>query len=419
MHRVRRLAGGSLPKAGLQYTDGMARVGGQPCLTFVPSGNSHGRPPSAVRWVAAGGCPASQGPSTPVVPGGGNPGTFTGNAESSRTTFRLGTGHGNHGVARAPTGCALLENFARARQRWEDKHPQLAEDIRPRGAAHPRRPRAEVGAPLHQSVSGRGVAGLAGCERLCGPGSSQGANHAGDSQPDELSAQADSEGQAFEEDPGTDLGPVDRGERLFADARLSHDGWMSCQSCHTDGQSNGLLGRHPGRRRLRRAQAGHLAPGRRRDRPLDLARLGRPPGGPGPQVDRDHDAGPAADGRAGRRPDRLSPLAPAPPADRADGADEEAVGRGRADLPVEEVRRVPRPARVHRATRASTSAWSTRSGHRKFNPPSLRESATAPPTSTTAGPPPCPTSSSATATPGSPAGRTREVEDLVAFLRTL
>jgi DNA-binding beta-propeller fold protein YncE len=44
-----------------------------------------------------------------------------------------------------------------------------------------------------------------------------------------------------------DLGPrpeptlVERGERLFHDARLSHDGWMSCQSCHTDGQSNGQL----------------------------------------------------------------------------------------------------------------------------------------------------------------------------------
>ena len=33
-----------------------------------------------------------------------------------------------------------------------------------------------------------------------------------------------------------------RGERLFYDARLSHDGWMSCHSCHTDGHSNGLLG---------------------------------------------------------------------------------------------------------------------------------------------------------------------------------
>lgn len=36
------------------------------------------------------------------------------------------------------------------------------------------------------------------------------------------------------------LGAVERGERLFHDARLSHEGWMSCQSCHTDGHTNGL-----------------------------------------------------------------------------------------------------------------------------------------------------------------------------------
>jgi YVTN family beta-propeller protein len=34
---------------------------------------------------------------------------------------------------------------------------------------------------------------------------------------------------------------VDRGERLFSSAKLSHDGWMSCQSCHTDGHTNNLL----------------------------------------------------------------------------------------------------------------------------------------------------------------------------------
>ena len=33
---------------------------------------------------------------------------------------------------------------------------------------------------------------------------------------------------------------ADRGERLFFDARLSHDGWMSCQSCHTDGHTCGM-----------------------------------------------------------------------------------------------------------------------------------------------------------------------------------
>ena len=41
--------------------------------------------------------------------------------------------------------------------------------------------------------------------------------------------------------PQPELSLVDRGELLFYDARLSHDGWMSCHSCHTDGHSNGLL----------------------------------------------------------------------------------------------------------------------------------------------------------------------------------
>jgi cytochrome c peroxidase len=39
--------------------------------------------------------------------------------------------------------------------------------------------------------------------------------------------------------PEPDL--VDRGERLFYDAKLSHDGWLSCHSCHTDGHTNGRL----------------------------------------------------------------------------------------------------------------------------------------------------------------------------------
>ena len=41
-------------------------------------------------------------------------------------------------------------------------------------------------------------------------------------------------------DPAT-LSEVDRGELLFYDASLSHDGWMSCHSCHTDGHTNGML----------------------------------------------------------------------------------------------------------------------------------------------------------------------------------
>jgi cytochrome c peroxidase len=41
--------------------------------------------------------------------------------------------------------------------------------------------------------------------------------------------------------PQPDLTLVDRGELLFFDGKLSHDGWMSCQSCHTDGHTNGQL----------------------------------------------------------------------------------------------------------------------------------------------------------------------------------
>jgi cytochrome c peroxidase len=38
-----------------------------------------------------------------------------------------------------------------------------------------------------------------------------------------------------------ELKSSERGELLFYDARLSHEGWLSCNSCHVDGHSNGLL----------------------------------------------------------------------------------------------------------------------------------------------------------------------------------
>jgi len=38
-----------------------------------------------------------------------------------------------------------------------------------------------------------------------------------------------------------DLTAAERGERLFSSAKLSHDGWMSCHSCHTDGHTSNLL----------------------------------------------------------------------------------------------------------------------------------------------------------------------------------
>jgi len=41
--------------------------------------------------------------------------------------------------------------------------------------------------------------------------------------------------------PQPEMTPVDQGERLFFDATLSHDGWMSCHSCHSDGHTNNQL----------------------------------------------------------------------------------------------------------------------------------------------------------------------------------
>jgi YVTN family beta-propeller protein len=41
--------------------------------------------------------------------------------------------------------------------------------------------------------------------------------------------------------PRPELSAAGRGERHFYSAKLSHDGWMSCHSCHTDGHTNNLV----------------------------------------------------------------------------------------------------------------------------------------------------------------------------------
>ncbi len=38
-----------------------------------------------------------------------------------------------------------------------------------------------------------------------------------------------------------ELSEADKGELLFFNAKLSHDGWMSCNSCHTEGHTNGMV----------------------------------------------------------------------------------------------------------------------------------------------------------------------------------
>ena len=103
---------------------------------------------------------------------------------------------------------------------------------------------------------------------------------------------------------------LEQGERLFYNARLSHDGWMSCHTCHTDGHSNGQLADTLGdgfygeaRNRI------PLAARHRDDRPVDLERVRRSPGGPDSHIGREDHARTRADGPASRGPDRLPPLA--------------------------------------------------------------------------------------------------------------
>ena len=63
--------------------------------------------------------------------------------------------------------------------------------------------------------------------------------------------------------PRPEPSAADRGERLFSSAKLSHDGWMSCQSCHTDGHTNSLLSDTLGDGSYGAPEARAVAPGRR------------------------------------------------------------------------------------------------------------------------------------------------------------
>jgi cytochrome c peroxidase len=76
------------------------------------------------------------------------------------------------------------------------------------------------------------------------PSSDENLMYVADALDDTISVVAIDEGRRL---ASISLGPrpepslTERGEQLFHDAGLSHDGWMSCQSCHSDGHTSGLL----------------------------------------------------------------------------------------------------------------------------------------------------------------------------------
>ncbi len=217
--------------------------------------------------------------------------------------------------------------------------------------------------------------------------------------------------------PHPEPGTVARGERLFRDARLSHDGWMSCQSCHTDGQTNGLTADTLGdggfgapKRIPSLLGVGATGPwtwtgsvDRLEDqvrKSIETSMRGRPP-----------TAGQVDDLAAYLR--SLPP--PRPP---ATGADDDAIARGR------ETFRSRKCADCHAAPEFTEAAsfdvgLVDESGHRKFNPPSLRGVGDRAPYLHDGRAPSLPDVFLRHRHPRQSGWSYNEVEDLVAYLRTL
>ena len=92
--------------------------------------------------------------------------------------------------------------------------------------------------------------------------------------------------------PSPELSLAQQGELLFYDARLSHDGWMSCHSCHTDGHANGQMNDNFSDRSFGAAEARAVALGRQRHAAAGLEWPDREPRGADPQFSgKDHAAG--------------------------------------------------------------------------------------------------------------------------------
>jgi mono/diheme cytochrome c family protein len=172
--------------------------------------------------------------------------------------------------------------------------------------------------------------------------------------------------------PRPELDAAGRGERLFFDAGLSHDGWMSCQSCHTDGHTNGRLADT-------RGDGSYGAP------KLVPSLLGSGSSGPWgwtgaferieAQVRQSIET---TMQRPAPGEDRVADLAAylrslaAPPArDPAEGGDEGPVGRGRAAFAARGCAECHTPPSYTAAGRYDVGL-ADEVGNRRFNPPSLR-----------------------------------------------
>jgi YVTN family beta-propeller protein len=172
--------------------------------------------------------------------------------------------------------------------------------------------------------------------------------------------------------PRPELSLADRGERLFYDGRLSHDGWMSCHSCHTDGHSNGLLNDNLG-------DGGFGAP----KRVLSLLGVGRT--GPwawnGEMAELDAQIKKSIETTMrGKKPkdDQVEALAaflrtltPAPPLNPKSQSDQEAINRGREIFTERQCGRCHTPPE-YTSEATYDVGLKDQFNYSKFNPPSLR-----------------------------------------------
>ena len=193
-----------------------------------------------------------------------------------------------------------------------------------------------------------------------------------DSLDDTISVVATATGQR----PATiSLGPrpeptaADRGERLFSSARVSHDGWMSCQSCHTDGHTNGLLsdtlgdGSYGAPKRvpslLGVAATGPWTWTGSMNRLEDQVRKSIATTMHGTKL---------AEAQVADLTAYLATLAPPLPRSWSSNSDDPAVARGKAVFQVAEVRELPRAARIHDTAEGRRGAR-RRGGQPRVQPP--------------------------------------------------
>lgn len=165
-----------------------------------------------------------------------------------------------------------------------------------------------------------------------------------------------------------------RGELLFYDARLSHDGWMSCHSCHTDGHSNAQMNDNFSDRSFNSPKRVLPLGGVRETLPLawngQVASLRQ-------QIQNSVTGTMQRDDPLPREEVEalvafLETLQPPPPLDVARGTvDPQAVARGQAVFQRHDCARCHAPP-TYTSPQAYDVGLADSQGARRFNPPSLR-----------------------------------------------